>query len=262
MSVRWVLGVRVDDVTYREALDEIVRFVRDGGSHMITTPNPEIVMMAQGDPAYCSVLNRAALAIPDGVGLLWAGRFAGLPFRDHVRGTDLILQLASQSALHGHRWFLVGAAPGVADLAAAALIRRVPALKIAGVHSGTSGPEGDNETRTAISSVGGADVLLVAYGAPAQELWLDRNLPVIGAAVGIGVGGVFNYLAGVAPRAPAWLRALELEWLHRLLTQPWRWRRQLALPRFVLRVLLAHFSPGALPPVIESSPKSAEDKST
>ncbi|MQA93043.1 MAG: WecB/TagA/CpsF family glycosyltransferase, partial [Gemmatimonas sp.] len=73
--------------------------------------------------------------------------------------------------------------------------------------------------------------LLVAYGAPKQELWLDRNLATLGIPIGIGVGGVFNYLAGDAPRAPSWIRKLHFEWLHRLATQPWRWRRRLVLPQ-------------------------------
>ena len=90
-----------------------------------------------------------------------------------------------------------------------------------------------------IRAAGPVDVILVAYGAPRQELWLERNLGPLGIPVGIGVGGVFNFLAGRAPRAPGWVRRLELEWLHRLVTQPWRWRRQLALPRFLLLAALA-----------------------
>jgi N-acetylglucosaminyldiphosphoundecaprenol N-acetyl-beta-D-mannosaminyltransferase len=255
MISRSVLGVRVDDVTYDEAIRTIDGFVRAGGRHMVTTPNPEIVMMARGDPRFMDLLNGAALAIPDGVGLLWAGRLAGLPFREHVRGTDLILRLAGHSARAGFRWFLLGAEPGVAQRAAVALARREPRLRITGAYAGLAGPEGDADTRAAIAAAGGADIVLVAYGAPAQERWMARNLDAAGVPVGIGVGGVFNYLAGVAPRAPAWLRTMELEWLHRLLTQPWRWRRQLALPRFVLTVLIGRYWPGAQPPVVSIDPR-------
>ena len=92
--------------------------------------------------------------------------------------------------------------------------------------------------RAAIAAVGPIDLILVAYGAPTQEFWLDRNLGPLGIPAGIGVGGVFNYLSGRAPRAPLWMRRLELEWLHRLLTQPRRWRRQLALPRFAALAVL------------------------
>jgi N-acetylglucosaminyldiphosphoundecaprenol N-acetyl-beta-D-mannosaminyltransferase len=249
MISRHVLGVRVHDVTYDEAIDHIDRFIDERGSHLVTTPNPEFVMMARSDPSFMALLDRAALAIPDGIGLLWAARFAGLPFREHVRGTDLIWRLATHSARAGHRWFLLGAEPGVAELAAAALLRREPELKIVGTYAGISGSSGDLDARAAIAASGGADVVLVAYGAPAQEQWIERNLEPAGIPVGVGVGGVFNYLAGVAPRAPYWMRRLELEWLHRLITQPWRWRRQLALPRFVAAVLFARIWPGAERPV-------------
>ncbi|MGB9890029.1 MAG: WecB/TagA/CpsF family glycosyltransferase, partial [Anaerolineae bacterium] len=85
-----------------------------------------------------------------------------------------------------------------------------------------------------------ADILLVAYGAPAQDLWLARNLARTGAKVGIGVGGAFDYIAGIVPRAPRWMRRVGLEWLYRLFRQPWRWRRQRVLPLYALLVLLAH----------------------
>src|SRR5215212_8219038 len=179
MSSRFVLGVRVHDVTYDEAIEAIDGFIRDRGSHMVTTPNPEFVMMARGNPEYRRLLNQAALAIPDGIGLLWAGRLARLPFREHVRGTDLILRLARHSARAGHQWFLLGAAPGIADRAAAALQRHEPALRIAGTFAGRAGVDGDAETRAAISAAGGADVLLVAFGAPGQEQWMARNLKAV-----------------------------------------------------------------------------------
>jgi N-acetylglucosaminyldiphosphoundecaprenol N-acetyl-beta-D-mannosaminyltransferase len=255
MISRSVLGVRVDDVTYDEAIQAIDGFVRAGGSHIVTTPNPEFVMMAQADREFMSLLNSVALAIPDGVGLLWAARLSGLPFREHVRGTDLILRLAGHSARAGFRWFLLGAAPGVAEQAARALLARQPELRIAGTYAGLASAAGDKEALSAIAAAGGADIVLVAYGAPAQERWMARNLEAAGVPVGIGVGGVFNYLAGVAPRAPAWLRAMELEWLHRLVTQPWRWRRQLALPQFVLQVLMRRYMPGAQRPVALISPE-------
>jgi N-acetylglucosaminyldiphosphoundecaprenol N-acetyl-beta-D-mannosaminyltransferase len=255
MISRSVLGVRVDDVTYDEAIQAIDGFVRAGGSHIVTTPNPEFVMMAQADREFMSLLNSVALAIPDGVGLLWAARLSGLPFREHVRGTDLILRLAGHSARAGFRWFLLGAAPGVAEQAAQALLARQPELRIAGTYAGLANAAGDKEALSAIAAAGGADIVLVAYGAPAQERWMARNLEAAGVPVGIGVGGVFNYLAGVAPRAPAWLRAMELEWLHRLVTQPWRWRRQLALPQFVLQVLMRRYMPGARQPVALISPE-------
>jgi N-acetylglucosaminyldiphosphoundecaprenol N-acetyl-beta-D-mannosaminyltransferase len=229
-----VLGVRVDNVTEAEALDAAAQYIAAGGPHRVVTPNPEIVMSARRSPDFRRILNESDLALPDGVGLLLAAALAGSPLRAHVRGTDFVLALAQRSVSQGWRWFLLGAAPGVAEMAATALATRFPGLAIAGSAPGSPHAEADAATRGVIGRAGPVDVLLVAYGAPWQERWIARNQEAVAATVQIGVGGVFNYLAGRAPRAPAWARRLELEWAHRLMTEPWRWRRQLALPGFAL----------------------------
>jgi N-acetylglucosaminyldiphosphoundecaprenol N-acetyl-beta-D-mannosaminyltransferase len=234
-----VLGVRIDDVTYAEALEKLRWALASRTPLVVTTPNPEIVIAARRDVAFREVLNRAGLNIPDGIGLVLAARLTGDRLREHVQGTDLVLLLAAESAAAGHRWFLLGGWGDVAERAGRALAQRFPGLQIAGAASGSPAAEHDRHTRGLIRAAGRVDVLLVAYGAPRQEHWLDRNLACLGVPVGIGVGGVFNYLAGDAPRAPRWVRRVHFEWLHRLLTQPWRWRRQLALPRFAALAVLS-----------------------
>jgi N-acetylglucosaminyldiphosphoundecaprenol N-acetyl-beta-D-mannosaminyltransferase len=229
-----VLGVRIDDVTYPEALELLLQAVRTRQPLVVTTPNPEFIMAARRDPAFRQVLNRCGLNIPDGIGLVLAARLAGDRLRQHVQGTDLVLLLAAESARRGHRWFLLGGHAATARRAAGAHVARFPGLCVVGAEPGSPWAADDPAMRWRIAASGGVDVLLVAYGAPKQELWLDRNLAALGIPVGIGVGGVFNYLSGEAPRAPRWVRRLHLEWLHRLITQPWRWRRQLALPVFGL----------------------------
>jgi N-acetylglucosaminyldiphosphoundecaprenol N-acetyl-beta-D-mannosaminyltransferase len=228
-----ILGVRVDDVTYDEVLALVERWIAEGGPHAITTPNPEIVMLAQREPAFRATLGRAALNVPDGFGLLLGARLRGERFREHVRGTDLVHRLAALGAARGHRWYLLGAADGVARKAADRLQARYPGLTVAGAGPGSPRPEDDAATWTTIQAAGPVDLILVAYGAPAQERWLERSLGPLEIPVGIGVGGVFNFLSGAVARAPGWMRQLELEWLHRLLVQPWRWRRQLEIPKFV-----------------------------
>jgi N-acetylglucosaminyldiphosphoundecaprenol N-acetyl-beta-D-mannosaminyltransferase len=229
-----ILGVRVDDVTYDESLLLVERFVAERGPHAVVTPNPEMVMRARSDAAFRAVLNCSALAIPDGVGLLLAARWLGRPLREHVRGTDLVHRLAGLSARRGWRWFLLGAADGVAAEAGAVLGRRYPGLAVAGALAGSPWARDDAGVRREIAAAGRVDLILVAYGAGAQERWLDRNLGSLDIPVGIGVGGVLDFISGRVPRAPAWMRALELEFAYRLIRQPGRWRRQLALPRFAL----------------------------
>jgi N-acetylglucosaminyldiphosphoundecaprenol N-acetyl-beta-D-mannosaminyltransferase len=229
-----VLGLRIDDVTYDESLLLVEQFVASGLPHAIVTPNPEFAMRARSDPSFRAVLARSALAVPDGIGLIIAAGWLGRPIREHVRGTDLVHRLAARSVERGWRWFLLGAADGVAAEAADALRRRYPGLQVVGVAAGSPRAEDDPWVHRQIQLAGRIDIILVAYGAPAQEYWMDRNLGPLQIPVGIGVGGVLDYLAGRVPRAPSWVQRLELEFLYRLLTQPWRWRRQLALPHFAL----------------------------
>src|SRR5207302_5514957 len=184
-----ILGARVDDVTYPEALAILLEAIDARVPHVVTTPNPEFVMLARRDAAFRTALNRAALNIPDGIGLVLAARFAGESLREHVQGTDLVLMLAAESARAGHRWFLLGGEPGAAEAAARALRRQFPGLVIAGAASGSPLIEDDPRTRELIRAVAPVDVLLVAYGAPKQELWLDRNLATLEIPVGMGVGG-------------------------------------------------------------------------
>src|SRR5215208_3927269 len=113
-----ILGTRIDDVTYDEALALIEGWIVEGGPHVVTTPNPEIVMRARREPSFRVSLQRAALNVPDGVGLLLAAKLRGERFRDHVRGTDLVHRLAALGAARGHRWYLLGAADGIARKAA------------------------------------------------------------------------------------------------------------------------------------------------
>jgi N-acetylglucosaminyldiphosphoundecaprenol N-acetyl-beta-D-mannosaminyltransferase len=233
-----ILGVRVDDVTYDETLALIERWLAEGGPHAITTPNPEIVMLARREPAFRATLGRTALNVPDGIGLFLAARLRGDRFRQHVRGTDLVHRLAAIGATRGHRWYLLGAGDGIARKAADRLQARYPGLTVAGAAPGSPRPEDDPATWAMIRAAEPIDLILVAYGAPAQERWLERSLGPLGIPVGIGVGGVLNFLSGEVPRAPGWMLRLELEWLHRLIVQPWRWKRQLAIPKFVGLVVL------------------------
>jgi N-acetylglucosaminyldiphosphoundecaprenol N-acetyl-beta-D-mannosaminyltransferase len=234
-----ILGVRVDDVTYDETVALITRWIDEaragaGRPHVVTTPNPEIVMAARRDRPFRALLGQTALNVPDGIGLVLAARLRRQRFREHVRGSDLVSRLAAVGAAHGHRWYLLGAGEGIAQRAADALQQRFPGLTIAGAAPGSPRPEDDPATWATIRAAGPVDLILVAYGAPNQERWLARSLGPLGIPVGIGVGGVFNFLSGAIPRAPRWMQRLELEWLHRLIVQPSRWRRQARLPLFMI----------------------------
>ena len=246
---RRILGVRVDDVTWDETLALIDTFIHSGNTHQVMTPNPEFVMYARRDAAFRALLDRVDLAPVDGIGLKWAGAVLGEPIRELVPGSELVERLAERAAQRRERWFLLGAAEGVAAAAAAELQRRFPGLVIAGTYSGAPGAEHDDDIRGRIAAVLPVDLLLVAYGAPAQDFWIARNQPHLNIPVAIGVGGTFDLIAGRNPRPPRIVKRLQLIWLFRLITQPWRWRRQLALVRFVTLVAREAWRRRATPPL-------------
>lgn len=234
-----ILGVPVDNVTEATAIERIAHFLQEGGPHQIVTVNPEFVMEARRNEVFRAVLHQADLATPDGFGLLLAARWQGTPLHGRVTGVDLTERIAKLAAARGYSLFLLGAAPGVAQQAARVLVERYPGLRIAGCYAGTPHPRHEPFLHQLIAAAH-PDVLLVAYGHPAQDLWIARNQPRLRIPVAIGVGGVFDYLSGRVPRAPAWLRYLGLEWLYRLVHQPRRWRRILvAVPLFLWTVFRA-----------------------
>ena len=236
-DLRVILGVPVDAVTCEGTLDRIAGFVAGDRLYQICTVNPEFVMTAQRDPAFMAILNRADLCIPDGVGLLWAARWMGQPLKERVAGSDLIWLIAERAAQEGWRLFLLGAWEGVAARCAAILSEHYPGLQVVGAYPGSPREEDDAALVERVNTAR-PDLLLVAYGAPNQDKWIARNrdaLPTV--RVAMGVGGAFDFVTGEARRAPRWIQRIGLEWLHRLAREPWRWRRQLALPRFVWAVL-------------------------
>jgi N-acetylglucosaminyldiphosphoundecaprenol N-acetyl-beta-D-mannosaminyltransferase len=224
-----ILGVGFDRIDLAGAAERIIERHAAGQRTFVITANPEFVMLARGDPDLGEIAREADLVVADGTGVLVASRVLGNPLPGRVPGRLLVpavLGLASGPV------FLLGAAPGVAERAAATLVRRIPSLSIAGTHAGSPRPEDDEAIRRRIDAAG-ARVVLVAYGMPAQERWIARNLPLLPSVrTAIGVGGVFDQLAGRVRLPPRFVHAIGLEWLWRLVFEPRRWRRQRVLPVF------------------------------
>jgi len=215
----------------------IAALIEAGGPcRLVATVNPEFVMHARRDPEFAQILESAELAVIDGSGVLWAARRQGCELGEKVAGVDLVLRLARLCATRGWRPFLLGAQAGVAEAAAGRLAERFPGFQAAGAYAGEAGPAGDAEAVRRIQAAR-PDLLLVAYGHSRQERWIARNREQLPVPVAIGVGGAFDFASGRLRRAPAWMRRLHLEWLFRLMLQPWRARRMAVLPKFALAVL-------------------------
>ena len=232
-----ILGAPVDAITYSQWMKRIHQWVRQGRrAHHVCTVNPEFIMIARRDPIFLNILNRADICLPDGVGLLWASRHLGNPIPERVTGSDGVPLIARYAAERGWRIFFLGAGAGIAERAADQLRQRHPRLQVAGSHSG-SPAEAEEDAIVSLINRSAADILFVAYGAPEQDKWIARNLPRLDVRMAMGVGGSLDFIAGIVPRAPVWMRDNGLEWLYRLIRQPWRLRRMLRLPRFVIAVL-------------------------
>lgn len=237
-----ILGVGVDNVTVDESVRLIDGMIAMQGCFQIATINPEFVMEAQRDVRVMHVLNNAVLATPDGVGIMWAARWFGTPLRERVTGVQLVDRVAKHAAIRGWRMYFLGAAPGVAERAAQVLRHRYKGLIVAGCYAGSPSIIEEPFVREQLQDAQ-VDILLVAYGHPAQELWIARNQTMLGIPVAIGVGGTFDELAGVVPLAPAWMERFGLKWLWRLIQQPQRLNRILtATVRFPLAVIRASLS--------------------
>lgn len=240
-------GVLVDRIDRAGAAAAIDRFLDDGGKHQIVTVNTDFARLADRDPSYRDLLNRADLAVADGMPLVWLSRLGRTRLPERVAGIDLVDDCCRLAAGRGIPVFLVGAGLGVAQAAARALVQRHPHLRIAGTLTPPFVPatsEGDADLATQIRAAGRC-VLFVALGAPRQDRFIATQLPHIDAAVAIGVGGTFDILAGAVPRAPRWMQRTGLEWMWRLAQEPQRlWRRYLLhdlpfLARMATRALLA-----------------------
>ncbi|MBS61210.1 MAG: hypothetical protein CL606_07910 [Anaerolineaceae bacterium] len=230
------LSVPVDDVTYNETLLWIENTIQNKELCQICTVNPEFVITAQNQPEFLSVLQQASLCLPDGQGLLWAARLHRLPLRQRVAGSTLVDLIAKRASSKQLKLFFLGAGPGVAKLAAENLRSKYPGLsKINTMEGSPSIVDAPSIIQYVRES--NPDILLVAFGAPAQDLWINQHCKELGVPICMGVGGAFDFISGRTKRAPAIVQRLGFEWLHRLWAQPWRWKRMLALPLFVWKIV-------------------------
>lgn len=252
-----VLDIQFDVCTLSEALNRILDLLknrRDEGAKQIVTPNPEMLLEAQKNPEFKNILNKAWMSIPDGIGILWASSFqtnlrgrgkamrllkaffsllalifypksARKIFPQRVSGVDLMSAICSESRENGLGIFLLGAAPGVAEKTKHILEKKFPGIKITGTFAGSPSPTDETHIKNLIQT-SKPDILFVAFGAPAQEIWIHKHLPELKSVkIAMGVGGAFDFLAGIKRRAPKLMRILGLEWFFRLIQEPSRIKR-------------------------------------
>nr|WP_325247379.1 WecB/TagA/CpsF family glycosyltransferase [uncultured Oscillibacter sp.] len=228
-----VLGVGFDNLTLDEAVARGMELVCGEGTHYVVTPNPEIVEVCRENPTARDAVNGADLVLPDGVGVVKGAAMLGTPLKEKTPGIEFAAGLMGKMAQQGKSLYLLGAKPGVAELAGQRLTQRYPGLRIAGTHDGYFKEDGPVVEAIRQS---GADVVFVCLGAPKQELWMAKNGSATGAHLLCGLGGSLDVFAGVVARAPKFWSDHGLEWFYRLCKEPRRIGRMMKLPLFLVHV--------------------------
>lgn len=237
-----VLGVGISAINMNLALGEIERWIVERERQYVCACSANDVMHCQRDRELRTILNRAGLATPDGMPLVWLARVQGFNQVSRVYGPDLTLAVCQLSTQKGYSNFFYGGAPGVAEKLAHALTRRFAGLKVVGTHSPEFRPAKVLEDPGVIEKINAAkpDIVWVGLGAPKQDWWVSQHRPALDAPVLIAVGAAFDFHTGRVPQAPRWMQANGLEWFFRLMQEPRRlWQRYLiGNPLFLAYVLL------------------------
>jgi N-acetylglucosaminyldiphosphoundecaprenol N-acetyl-beta-D-mannosaminyltransferase len=227
VTVSWVSGVPVANLTEDEAIAAIDRLISEGGSHYAAAVNAAKIVAANRDQRLRQILLDADLVIADGMSVVWASRLLGQPLRQRVTGIDLFERLVERAAHSGLSVYFLGAGDESVRGVVRLFAKKYPSLRIAGYQNGYFD---ESESVSVCEAIGrsGADLLFVAMGSPLQEYWIASNLATTGVRFAMGVGGSFDHVSGLARRAPKWMQRLGLEWLYRLSREPQRlWRRYL-----------------------------------
>lgn len=288
-----ILGVGITNATKKEVLEYIVKSIENFKKKLFfVTPNPEFLVLANKNPKFKNILNRADLASADGIGVIIAAKILGKSLKERFAGVDLVESLCKEVSEKPITVGFLGGRDRVAETAAECLRKKYPGLKVVFAQEewpnslGAWQPRVSGDVRlqnpksqslnssslsksrlqsgakpTFSSPESGLprsnytldarrypliDILFVAFGAPKQEFWISENLEKIPVKIAIGVGGAFDYISGRIPRAPFFVRKLGMEWLFRLILQPWRLKRQLALLEFIWLVIREKLNPAPL----------------
>lgn len=234
-----IMGVPFSKRTLDETIELLCRIAErpEHGMYHVVTANPEIVMAASKDDRLMHILREAGLITADGIGIVMAAKWKGEPVPGRVTGYDMLLRLLELGDRHRWSFYFLGTDEDTSRKAVEAIAARYPNVGIAGRHNGFFKPE---EEPAIVENIFAAkpDFLIVAMGAPHAERWIYRNKSKLGAKIAMGVGGSLDIIAGKVHRAPDFWIKLNLEWLYRLLSNPSRWRRQLALPVFAFKAFM------------------------
>ncbi len=257
-----ILSIDVTSTRKEEILEYIISSIKNSSeNYYITTPNPEMVVYASHHPEVQSILNGSRIALCDGIGLYLGAQILGKPLNERFTGVEMVERLCEKANEQLVTIGFFGGRPGVAEKTSECLRKRYPNLKVVfasdtwndtiSSHKADVSKESHEDRKIEKGKMSPTqnklytpviDILFVALGFPKQEEWMASHVHNIPVRVTVGVGGAFDYLSGRVPRAPKWIQNIGFEWLFRLMVQPWRLKRQLALPEFAWMVAKEKFS--------------------
>lgn len=229
-------GVPFSKMNMRETVDYLIRAIETRQPNRVVTGNPIMLMTAQSDPRYQTILETADLVVPDGAGVVWAARHVKQPVAERVAGFDLMQELLREGDKRGWSVYLLGTTQEILDAAEANLARQYPGVRFVGKRNGFFKDEDDADVIADIRRAN-PDMLFVARSVANQEPWIAKHEKELAVPVMMGVGGSFDVISGKLKRAPALFRKLSLEWMYRLMQEPKRYKRMLVLPKFALKVV-------------------------
>ena len=231
-----VLGIEFDNIDIVEAVERAMRLMDEHCHAYVVTPNPEIVLESRKNKGLSAAVRSADMVLPDGVGVIYASHILGTPIKNRIPGIDFASALLARMSESEKKVFLLGAKPGVAELAAQRLTERYPGLLVCGVNDGFF-DQADNEFLVEKINSAAPDLVMVCLGSPKQEIWMKNNAQQLDVGLMIGLGGALDVYAGVVERAPRRWRSMGLEWLYRLIKEPKRIKRMIKLPGILFAAL-------------------------
>jgi N-acetylglucosaminyldiphosphoundecaprenol N-acetyl-beta-D-mannosaminyltransferase len=230
-----ILGIPFVNTTRTEFVQTLDEHLIKQEKVFAVTANPEIVMKAIEDRAFKQAIDKASYITADGIGVVKAAQLLNQPLPERVTGYDTMIDLLKLAEQKQYGIYLLGGQQETLDKAVSNIKGTYPTIKIVGQHNGFFNWE-DNAVQEEIAAKK-PDLIFVALGVPRQENWISQNLSRFEKGVFIGVGGSFDVIAGTVERAPEYWQKANLEWFYRLIKQPSRWKRMLALPRFGLKIM-------------------------
>ncbi len=240
MSKVKVMGIGFDPVDLDAAFAKFIKLLDEDKTNYVVTPNPEFLMEASKNKEFYIALNSADMSIADGIGVIYAAKILKKPLKTRVTGIDLMNEILRFLARTGRSYFLFGAKPGVAEMAAKNIDETYKGIKCVGYQDGYFQEKDEGKIIDKIN-LAKPDVLFVGLGAPKQELWVKNNLDILNASVCLCIGGAIDVHSGNVKRAPKWISKIGFEWLYRGIKEPKRFKRLIKLPLFLIKVLKVRF---------------------